>query len=116
MSESQVGYDQFYFDWYGGGLSRTRAMTGVAMDLYRGELFDAFEANLKNYTAAEGVIERLQDPYFRRPKPCSMLIDEVEWIWETIALKDDWTRFEKKIEDIRYVRHLYGRDPIQLDN
>ncbi len=111
LHESQVGYDQFYFDWYGGGLSRTRAMTGIAREAYRGAAFEKFENFLGGYRAVPEAAARLGDPYFARPRPCSMLIDEVEWVWETIAAKDDWTRFEKKIEDIRRVRQLYGREP-----
>lgn len=110
LHESQVGFDQFYFDWYGGEISRTRAMTGVAQEKYRGAAFEAFEAALKNYKPLPEVAARLKDAYFARPRPCSMLVDEVQWIWEPIAAHDDWTRFEKKIEDIRRVRQLYGRE------
>ncbi len=111
MAQNELGYDQFFFDWYGGSASRTRAMTGSAQEHYRGEAFDQFETLLNNHEARPEVRERLKDRYFERPRPCSMLIDEVEWIWESIAAKDDWTRFEKKIEDIRFVRHLLGREP-----
>ncbi|MCM2282112.1 MAG: YdiU family protein [Bdellovibrionaceae bacterium] len=110
LHASQVGYDQFYFDWHGGVLSRTRAMTGVEREKYSGDLFSKFETRLQNYTPSPAAAERLRNPYFARPRPCSMLIDEVEWIWEAISAKDDWTRFEKKIEDIRRVRQLYGRE------
>jgi uncharacterized protein YdiU (UPF0061 family) len=110
LHESQVGFDQFFFDWYGGSVSRTRAMTGVEMDMYKGESFTKFDGLLDPYRSAAGAAERLKDPYFARPRPCSMLIEEVEFIWETIAESDEWTRFEKKIEDIRRVRHLYGRE------
>jgi serine/tyrosine/threonine adenylyltransferase len=39
----------------------------------------------------------------RRPAvaPCTMLIDEVEAIWEAIAEHDDWTPLFRKINDIR---------------
>ena len=110
LHESQVGYDQFYFDWYGGSLSRTRAMTGVEAQKYSSAAFEHFDTFLKTYEPAPDARGRLQNPYFARAKPCSMLIDEVEWIWETIAAKDDWTRFEKKIEDIRSIRRIFGRE------
>ncbi len=106
LFESQVGYDQFFFDWFGGELSATRAMTGLAMERYQGELFSKVRGMLSLYSATNAATRQLKHPYFARPKPCSLLIEEVEWIWEAIDQRDDWTRFEKKIEDIRLVKQL----------
>ena len=52
---------------------------------------------------------RLDHPYFARPAPCTMLIDEVEAIWAPIAEADDWSAFHAKLAAIaemaRGLRH-----------
>ena len=55
-------------------------------------------------TAAEA---RLDHPYFNRPQPCTMLIDEVEAIWAPIAASDDWSAFHAKLEEIRSMAEAY---------
>lgn len=109
LAMSQVTFEQFFHDWYGGNLSRERALKSPEVSLYVGEHYEAFLAELRNWRAAEGVEERLKNPYFARPKPCMLLIDEIEWIWEAIAKDDDWSRFEAKIEDIRLMGRVHGR-------
>jgi hypothetical protein len=52
---------------------------------------------------------RLGHPYFERAQPCTMLIDEVEAIWERIAENDDWSALERKLADIRQMADAYGR-------
>ncbi len=110
LYESQVGYDQFFFDWYGGDLSATRAMSGLEMDHYQGEIFAKLRSMMSLYAASSGATLKLKHPYFDRPKPCSLLLEEVEWIWEAIEQRDDWTRFEKKREDIRLVKQKVWTD------
>ena len=43
----------------------------------------------------------LAHPYFRRAQPVTMLIDDVETIWNAIDKGDDWSLFNAKIDDIR---------------
>ena len=47
-------------------------------------------------------------PYFQRPSPCTMLIDEVEAIWQPIAEADDWSAFNAKLAAIAEMRDAYG--------
>jgi len=37
--------------------------------------------------------ERLENPYFRGELPASLLIEEVEALWDRIADADDWSSF-----------------------
>ena len=46
--------------------------------------------------------------YFQGSRPCTMLIDEVESLWEAIALKDDWDPFHAKMAEIAQMREAYG--------
>ena len=44
-------------------------------------------------------------------QPCTLLIDEIEAIWEAIAARDDWSLFEAKFDDIGQRRgRLHRRD------
>jgi hypothetical protein len=63
------------------------------------------DALAEHETAADA---RLDHPYFRRPAPCTMLIDEVEAIWSPIAEANDWSALERKLSEIADMREAYG--------
>ncbi|UQA57828.1 protein adenylyltransferase SelO family protein [Polyangium aurulentum] len=107
LEDSEVGHDRFYFDWYGGEASATRALEGKAAGFYKGVRFDTMRRLLELYTPAHP--ERLSGPYFQGPDPCSLLIDEIEAIWDAIDAHDDWGPFEEKIAEIRAMGAAHGR-------
>jgi uncharacterized protein YdiU (UPF0061 family) len=104
LAESQVSYDQFFFDWYGGKLSSSRAAKSPEAEKYSGESFDKFRALLAPYKASAP--EKLEQDYFKKARPCSLLIDEIEAIWAEIAHKDDWSLFEAKLNEIEEMRRV----------
>jgi uncharacterized protein YdiU (UPF0061 family) len=106
LEESQVGYDRFFFDWYGGVASAERAAASPEAEKYRAPAFLPLRLALDAYSPAAP--ERLALPYFQGPAPCSLLIDEVEALWAPIAERDDWSRFEAKIEDVRRMGEATG--------
>ncbi|RIX29327.1 protein adenylyltransferase SelO family protein [Sphingomonas edaphi] len=87
LRSRKVGIDRFFFDWRGGRIPPSEE--------YDDPLFDDLRA------ALEGRQRQLRHPYWGDEAPCSMLIDEVEFIWAAIADGDDWSPFELKIEAIR---------------
>ncbi len=92
-------FERFYFDWYGGGASEARALSGPEGDRYRAS--DALLATLRPYApTAENAADH---PYFAG-EPCTMAIDEVERIWAAIAERDDWSALNAKLEDIAQMR------------
>ena len=93
LAESQVGFEQAFFDGYAGRFPTTEAFAPVR------DMLDA-------YGPAAGV--RRDDPYFERPAPCTMLIEEVEALWAPIAERDDWGLFRAKLEAIEGMRRAYG--------
>jgi serine/tyrosine/threonine adenylyltransferase len=105
-SESDVGHDQLFFDWYGGAASAPRAAASPEAAKYEGAAFLALRRALDDYEPADPA--RLADPYFQRTRPCTMLIDEVEAIWEPIAERDDWSAFERKVADVRAMGRALG--------
>ena len=93
LRESEAGNDRFFFDAFGGTLP----------DSY-GQIWDELRAALTGY-APRG--DR-SHPYWSG-EPCSMLIDEVEAIWEPIAEADDWSALHAKVEAIRAMGEALGQ-------
>ena len=60
--------------------------------------------------------ERLDHPYFSADRPTSLVIEEIEALWEPIAEKDDWSAFEQKLADTRTMAEAYGFDPVVADD
>jgi serine/tyrosine/threonine adenylyltransferase len=106
LHASQVGFDRFFFDWYGGAASAARALAGPAAASYQGAPFEALRKEL--YRFSPTAPERLADAYFQGESPESLLIDEIEAIWDAIAERDDWSLFEAKIAAIRAMGAAVG--------
>jgi uncharacterized protein YdiU (UPF0061 family) len=113
LEESGIGFDQFFFDAYG-GLARAeeRAVASPQAESYRASAWAAFAQSLAKFeptASARAATGSGGDPYFAAQEPCSLLIDEIELIWEAIAARDDWAPFAGKIAAIRRMRRAYGR-------
>ncbi|GAM97574.1 selenoprotein O and cysteine-containing homologs [alpha proteobacterium U9-1i] len=107
MSESQVGWDQFFHDWFCGAASADRAAQSPAAKFYLRDDFAPLRDGFARRTAS-GMDEFLRDPYWARPTPVTMVIDEVEALWAPIAERDDWTGFEAKLADIETLKQALG--------
>jgi len=112
LHASRVGYDRFFFDWYGGEASRGRAMAGPEAERYGGDAFAVLRQAWAAYEPAAP--ERLADPYYGGEGPCALLIDEVEALWSAIAGPDDWGPLSAKIAEIRRFGALHGHAPATL--
>ena len=108
LHASQIGYEQFWFDWRGGMLSSERAARSPAAAAYSGEAFDPVREALSPYAPDETV--NLAHPYFARSVPRTMLIDEMEALWAPIAERDDWTDFQRVLGEIEQMRDAYAGD------
>ncbi|MCZ4347961.1 YdiU family protein [Devosia neptuniae] len=106
LGASQAPYEQFLFDWRGGSLSAERAAASPSAEHYTSASFVAIADALEAYAPSADV--NLDHAYFARLRPRTMLIDEVEAIWTPIAQDDDWTLFEKTLEEIAQMRQAYG--------
>ena len=108
LAVSGVGYERFFFDWRGGLVSLRRAEASPERAAYATPEFEPLRATLAGYTASEDA--RLDHPYFAG-EPCTLLIDEIERIWDAIAGADDWSLFEAKLRDIQRMGDAYGTIP-----
>ncbi len=110
LQRTQLPFDRFFFDWFGGAAATARALAGPFANAYDAADFApvrrAFEARAPTAPAALG------DPYWLGAGPTTMHIDEVERVWSAIAERDDWQPFERKIADVRALGRLLGHAPI----
>jgi len=95
-----------FFDWYGGSPSADRAATGPNAALYADEAFEALRRELGTHPPRAA--DRLAHPYFARPRPRTMLIEEMEALWTPIAAADDWAPFNQALAEIGEMRAGYG--------
>ena len=106
LEVSRIGFERAFFDWHGGLGSARRADAGPAGEHYANPAFAPVRAALAGYAPAPGV--KLDHPYFAGPRPCTMLIEEVEAIWAPIAERDDWSLFHAKLAAIEAMAEAYG--------
>jgi serine/tyrosine/threonine adenylyltransferase len=106
MARSGVSWDGFFHDWFGGTASHDRALAGPRSGYYQGPDFDAWRATVEAFEADRP--ERRTLPYFQQSDPASLIIDEVEALWDAISKSDDWTLFDTKIAQIEALRLALG--------
>jgi uncharacterized protein YdiU (UPF0061 family) len=85
LAETLTPLDEFFFDAFGGDLPT-----------HYGEAFDDLRGQLEFYQP-----RKPRDHEYWQGGPCSMLIDEVETIWASIAESDDWAPLHAKVAAIR---------------
>jgi serine/tyrosine/threonine adenylyltransferase len=110
LTDSQVGWDQFFHDWRGGAVSAERAKSSGQAAAYDAPGFAPIREGLDKRTGANNS-EAIDHPYWRRQTPVTMLIDDVETIWAAIDERDDWSLFETKLADVAQLRDALGFTP-----
>jgi len=85
LRDTGTPIDRFFFDFFAGVLPPDR------------DGFDEVCHRLAAYVPRKP----RGHPYWADAEPCSMLIEEVEAIWEPIAASDDWTALHAKVAQIR---------------
>ncbi|OYW62851.1 MAG: selenoprotein O [Bosea sp. 12-68-7] len=110
MGESRAAWPQVFFDWFGGAASEARAIAGPLGAQYRSPGFGPVREAVMGHAPERP--ERLAHAYFRRDRPVSLVIEEVEAIWAPIAEGDDWSAFYSCMERIELARgaldHIQG--------
>jgi uncharacterized protein YdiU (UPF0061 family) len=103
LRESRIGFERFFFDLFGGTARLAWSLArSPAKAHYAGPSWDALARLLDAYEPAPAART------FDREGPCTMLIDEVEAIWDAIAYRDDWSAFELKLVDIQDAAASFG--------
>lgn len=99
-------WEPFFFDWFCGRRSESRARSGPRATRYAGPAFERFERALEPFEADRP--ERLEAAYFRRSEPEELIWDEIEALWAPIAEHDDWGPFQAKLVRIGEAREAWG--------
>ena len=99
-------WEPLFFDWFGGGASERRALTGPRAALYAGEPGLALRAALAGYAPRDTAA--LDGPVFARVEPEELIIGEVEALWAPIAERDDWAPLYAKLARLEETRLAYG--------
>lgn len=104
---TQAPYEQVLFDLRGGPQSSSRLTTSPIAERYGHATFAAVSSLLASsfQTSSEA---NLGHTYFLRSTPRTMLVEDVESIWEPIAAADDWSLFHRSLDDIAEMRDAYG--------
>lgn len=102
MGANHATWPQVFFDWFGGEASAERARASPLAGLYASSDFESVQEMLGAHQPDRP--ERLAHPYFRGETPASLLIEEVEALWDRIADDDDWGPFYSQMERIDMAR------------
>lgn len=104
MDQEKVLFEQTLFDLHSGA-SQEHLNGSPQKEFYLKESFKPLQEAV-NLFAVDSK-EKESHSYFKREKPCSLIIEELEDIWRPIAEKDDWASFERKLAEIRSFRGIY---------
>ncbi|WP_414473747.1 protein adenylyltransferase SelO [Microvirga sp. M2] len=107
LHRTKAPFEQTFFDWFGGISSVERAERSPSSSLYADAAFQPFRTAVEEFQPRPAT--GLDHAYFARETPCTMLIDEVEALWEPIAQRDDWSAFSSKLAGIRQMAEAYGQ-------
>ena len=108
MTETGAPWHQVYFDWFGGQASAERAFKSPIAELYSQSAFTPLKKLISSLAPASEA--QLDHPYFARRSPETLLIDEIETLWELIAEDDDWSLFHAKLDGIAQKREAMARN------
>jgi Uncharacterized conserved protein len=104
LQATKAPFEQALFDLHS-GINSERLARSPQTKIYEHESFKKLSEAIESVEVADET--KQQHEYFKQPKACSLLIDELEDIWLPIAQEDNWTKFEQKLDQIRSIRGLY---------
>ncbi len=107
MVEGQLPFEKTFFDHIGGWERRAWERPSGADSIPR-PITSSFLGELKNFECRDSRL--LGHPYRSQKKPETLLIQDIEALWEPIARNDDWSDFDKKIQAIQSFRGLFRLD------
>ncbi len=105
MTTSDANWPRFFFDWFGGTESQSRANESPQADLYKASEFAPVKYGLLSRSPLRP--ERLAHPYFQGEAPVTLLIEDVENLWAPIHEADDWSLYHAKLQHIEAAREAY---------
>jgi uncharacterized protein YdiU (UPF0061 family) len=109
LESTRAPFEQTLFDWRGGLVSADRAARSPAAGHYTAAAFAPLRQAMEQLEPVEAI--GLEQPYFARTRPSTLLIEDVEAIWAPIAAADDWGALAVKLAEINAAAQAYGTCP-----
>jgi uncharacterized protein YdiU (UPF0061 family) len=106
LHRTQAPFEQTFFDLYGGVARAERWAASPSAALYAQTEFTSLRDRLGDFALRPDA-----DPdhaYFAASRPCTMLVEDVESLWDPIAARDDWNAFHAKLGAIETMAQAYG--------
>lgn len=100
LEKSGLKFESFFYE-----LHSLRVFSNSSLQLKYEKLAPDLLRKLEKFEVAQP--NKAHDSYFQQEQPETLLIDEIESIWEPIATQNDWNRFNNKLTSIRKFRGLY---------
>lgn len=100
LAESQAPFEQTFFDFY-----RGKPVSPDTLPAYQSEKAQQFMRLWNDFEIAN--LNHAQHAYFERTQPITLLIDQIEAIWDPIRYRDDWGPYQHHINELRLIRGLY---------
>ena len=107
MRQTQIPFAQCFYDLMGGG-EDGRLTNSPLSSLYQTESMQEAVKRLRAFAPHPAYAIAGDHPYFAQGTATDLLIDQVEALWEPIALKDDWSKFEHHVAAIRHKGEAYA--------
>ncbi len=108
LAGSAMPFEQAFFDCFGGGAQSKHAAGGSHAAQYQSEAFAPVRDALEGYEPADPAL--LEQDFFRRSAPVTMLIEDVERLWRSIDEDDDWAPLRHRLAEIEAMLVAYGLD------
>lgn len=97
LESSQAPFEQVFFDLHSARTGKWELSSNK--EYYEKENFSELKEHLLRFQAADKAFN--QHPYFLQNKAETLLIDEIESLWTSIATNDDWKPFEEKVRRLK---------------
>lgn len=105
LESSGLDFAQVFYDFHSGhqpGEKKQRWELSKNASTYSSPEFTKLTKELENFVTKCTTLQN--HAYFQLREPCTLLIDEIEAIWQPIASTDNWDLFNQKISQIRLFR------------
>jgi uncharacterized protein YdiU (UPF0061 family) len=110
MAQTRLPFERAMWDLFCAPAAPERRRESPHAEAYAAPAFAEIASRLDERTAVRP--ERLGDAYFAGDGPETLLIEDVEALWDRIDESDDWSGFEAKVDGLRRMGVAYGLAPL----
>ncbi|MFN8792062.1 MAG: protein adenylyltransferase SelO family protein [Bdellovibrionales bacterium] len=105
LEDGSLFFERTLFDFHS-GFAREAWKSSPHASQYQSTAGQNFLSRLKGFEPLDE--SRARHPYFQQNRPETLLIHEIEALWQTIALANNWQMLQSKIARLRSYRGAYS--------